>query len=352
MEQQGIPIHRGYYIEELRTVELGWWKTREHNAAFIQLEGMRGITEVRVTEIPAGGALPPLKLGFDEVVYVLQGYGITSLNGQGGKDTKSFEWQPHSMFLLPRHYTHQFTNTRGDVPVRLMHFNYMPAGMSGSNNPNFFFNNSFEEPEQTLDQIYSQARVEHVGSEPGMDPYLWYGNFFPDMAAWDKLAELQNRGAGGHHVQFQFPDTEIYGHMSVFEPRLYKKAHRHGPGVAIVIPMGEGFSIMWPEGGEKVVAPWHEGSFFVPPDRWYHQHFNVGGTSARYIAFSASPQFGIWERVRDPNDQIEYPEEEPWIREKFEGELARRGISSLMPDVAYKDRDYTWEPRGSYTAPV
>ena len=26
MEAQGIPIYRGYYIEDLRTLELGWWR--------------------------------------------------------------------------------------------------------------------------------------------------------------------------------------------------------------------------------------------------------------------------------------------------------------------------------------
>lgn len=52
MESVGIPIHRGYHVEDLRTVELGSWAERQYSAAFIQLEGMRGITEVRVTEIP------------------------------------------------------------------------------------------------------------------------------------------------------------------------------------------------------------------------------------------------------------------------------------------------------------
>jgi len=88
MESTGIPIHRGYHVEDLRTVELGWWAEREYNAAFIQLEGMKGITEVRVTEIPPGGTLPPLKLAFDEAVYVLQGYGLTSV-WQGDPSTSS-----------------------------------------------------------------------------------------------------------------------------------------------------------------------------------------------------------------------------------------------------------------------
>jgi hypothetical protein len=30
------------------------------------------------------------------------------------------------------------------------------------------------------------------------------------------------------------------------------------------------------------------------------------------------------------------------IRERFESELSRKGLTSLMPEVAYRDRDYEW----------
>jgi hypothetical protein len=70
-----------------------------------------------------------------------------------------------------------------------------------------------------------------------------------------------------------FPDSEMSCHMSVFPTRTYKKAHRHGPGRVIVIPGGEGYSILWEEGKERIVCPWHEGSMFVPPNKWFHQHF-------------------------------------------------------------------------------
>jgi hypothetical protein len=135
------------------------------------------------------------------------------------------------------------------------------------------------------------------------------------------------------------------GHMSVFPSQTYKKAHRHGPGVVIVIPAGEGYSVMWEEGKEKIVIPWHEASVFVPPNRWFHQHFNVGGIPARYLAFH-SPEglVGYSEKVADrQRDQIEYPDEGPWIREKFEAELAKRGFKSLMPEGAYRDRNFEWE---------
>jgi hypothetical protein len=44
----------------------------------------------------------------------------------------------------------------------------------------------------------------------------------------------------------------------------------------------------------------------------------------------------------DPANQIEYPDEDPWIRKKFEDELAKSGLKSLMPDEAYRDRDFEW----------
>src|SRR3989304_3735587 len=42
MESIGIPIHRGFYVEDLRTLKLGWWEERECKSAFIQLAGRAG----------------------------------------------------------------------------------------------------------------------------------------------------------------------------------------------------------------------------------------------------------------------------------------------------------------------
>src|SRR5262249_27625967 len=120
---------------------------------------------------------------------------------------------------------------------------------------------------------------------------FWYGNFFPDMRAWNKLDSNERRGAGGKSVFIQFPNSELTAHMSVFAPKTYKKAHRHGPGRAIIIPAGEGYSIMWEEGKEKIVCPWHECSMVTPPNKWFHQHFNAGGDMARYLALHPPMQF-------------------------------------------------------------
>jgi oxalate decarboxylase/phosphoglucose isomerase-like protein (cupin superfamily) len=351
MESQGIPVHRGYFVEDLREIELGPWSLRGCNAAFIQLAGMQGVVESRVQEIPAGGTLPPFKSSIDEICYVLSGQGATTVWSSKSDKRHTFEWSPRSMFLLPRNTWHQLSNMQGDKPVRLLHYNYAPMAMSAVGNPDFFFNNDFEEALPVSDDLFAEAQAttqEHIG-EGQAGRTLWLGNFFPDMGVWDKLMNRPGRGSLNRSVYMRTPGTELTMHMSVFESGTYKKGHRHGPGRVIVIPGGEGYSIMWAnEDSERIVIPWHEGSMFVPPDRWFHQHFNVGAASGRYLALHPPHQFsGIEENVdNQARDQIEYTEEEGWIREKFESELAQRGIATAMPDEAYTIPGYTWDYKG------
>lgn len=348
IESTGVPIHKGFYVEDLRKLELGWWEERKCQTAFIQLMGQEGVSSTRLTEIAPGETLPPLKFALDEVVYVVDGRGLTSIWYDDSRGKKNFEWQQHSMFVLPHGCTHQFSNMQGEKPVRLLHYSYFPMGLSAVPDPDYFFNNPRFNPDELAEQeaFYSEAKLVQAGQSDealGLRAY-WYGNFFPDMKAWDKLDANAKRGAGGKSVFIQFPNSEVTAHMSVFTSQTYKKAHRHGPGRAIIIPAGEGYTIMWEEGKEKIVCPWHECSMITPPNRWFHQHFNAGGMTARYLALHPPMQFhGHAEKVEDrAKDQIEYPDEDPWIREKFAEELGKRGVKSLMPDEAYSNRDYEW----------
>jgi oxalate decarboxylase/phosphoglucose isomerase-like protein (cupin superfamily) len=354
MDSLHLPIHQGYFIEDLRQLELSRWEERGCDAAFIQLEGQQGITETRVHELPAQAVLPPVRLAFDEVVYVVQGRGATTIWSPGG-ERKSFEWGENSMFLLPRHHFHQFSNTSGTRPARLLHYNYFPLMVSASPEPEAFITTNHADsggPVQRFDleAMYAEPALKEVFADSDASwkrrGSTWVGSFFPDMSAWDKLSESRNRGAGGRSVAMEFPGSEIACHMSMFPPRTYKKAHRHGPGRAIVIPAGEGYSVMWEEGKDKVIAPWRPGSLITPPNKWFHQHFNTGQGSARYVAFHPPLQFdGHAEKVEDrARDQIEYVDEDPAVREMFESELAKRGLTSVIPDEAYANREYEFAP--------
>jgi mannose-6-phosphate isomerase-like protein (cupin superfamily) len=203
MESVGIPIHRGFYIQDLRTIELSWWEERKAMSAFIQLAGQEGVSAARVTEIPPGQTLPPLKFALDEVVYVVSGRGLTNIwYDNSGK--KSFEWQQHSMFQIPHGSHHQLSNMQGDKPVRLLHYSYFPLALSAVPDPDFFFNNPYPSPNELAEHegYYSEAKMVHMpqGADPKGRQVYWYGNFFPDMKAWEKLDANERRGAGGKSV--------------------------------------------------------------------------------------------------------------------------------------------------------
>ncbi len=362
IESLGVPIHRGHFVADLRTVDVGWWEERQCNVAFLQFMGMEGVSEGRIAEIAPGQTLPPQKLAIGETIYVLDGTGLASIwAGEGPK--RNFEWQPHSMFHVPRYATVQLTNARGDHPARVLHYNYMPMAMTVIPDPSFYYNNPYEDPALLYSdegESYSQAKA--VLGAGARDPKAeregavrddsipaashggawWIGNFFPDMASWDKLSPYRGRGAGGTSVKIMFPNSGMSASMSVFDSCMYKKAHLHGPGRVIVIPAGEGYSVLWEPNGNKVICPWGEAAVFTPPNGWYHQHFNLGEGPARYLKFGHLPQLSGSGGV-DGRAQIEYPDEEPWIRETFEGKLAERNLASMMPPVVYTDRDYEFD---------
>jgi hypothetical protein len=258
------------------------------------------------------------------------------------------------MFLLPRHHFHQFSNTHGSLPARFLHYNYFPLLLSASPDPSAFLTTHLGEAVEPradvdLEAMYAEPFVRVTQDEDVVwkrRQEVWVSSFFPDMSAWNRLHANQRRGAGGRSVAMEFPGSEISCHMSMFPPRTYKKAHRHGPGRAIVIPAGEGYSVMWEEGHDKVIAPWQPGSLITPPNKWFHQHFNVGQAPARYLAFHPPLQFdGHAEKVEDrARDQIEYVAEEPAIRERFEAELARRGMQSEIPPEAYEQPNFEFKP--------
>jgi hypothetical protein len=100
---------------------------------------------------------------------------------------------------------------------------------------------------------------------------------------------------------------------------------------------------MWAEGEEPKRYDWKVGTMIVPPNMWFHQHFNTGKTPARYLAFkhevvSIRNTQGVpkaWISRRLGGDQIDYVDEKPMVRKLFSEELAKNGMQSKM-DTAYE----------------
>jgi oxalate decarboxylase/phosphoglucose isomerase-like protein (cupin superfamily) len=316
--------------------------------AFVQLMGMEGVNELRVSELGPGETTDPFKFEVDEIVYVLEGRGITTVWSEAGAlrepqgPRRSFEWSPRSMFFLPRHYTHQFSNTSGQNKVRLMHYNYLPVALSACDSPDFFFNNKYMSAPPPTETQFSEAKA-YTNPEGRGRRQVWYGNFFPDMQAWDKLEPFWGRGAGSHVVGISFPDSAASCHMSVFPPGTYKKGHRHGPGAHVIILEGQGYSLMWRNQHESFEdIRWKPGTMLVPPGMWWHQHFNAGPTPARYLAIRwGSTKWkvtryldhqGIDKSAKAGGNQIEYADQDPRIHRMFVERCRDNGVEVQMDE--------------------
>jgi hypothetical protein len=106
---------------------------------------------------------------------------------------------------------------------------------------------------------------------------------------------------------------------------------------------------MWPEGEEPRRYDWEVGTMIVPPNAWFHQHFNAGTTPARYLAFKHGSQRNpqgvmmCWISRRLGGDQLDYADEKPVVREIFAKALRKHGLEPRM-DEAYRKELETLPP--------
>ena len=91
---------------------------------------------------------------------------------------------------------------------------------------------------------------------------------------------------------------------------------------------------------------WGMHSIYVPYDGAYHAHFNTSANEARVMAIysgtNATVMPGAGESgvitamvpTREGGTLIEYEDEDPEIRKRFEATLKENGVESSMPPVA------------------
>jgi hypothetical protein len=80
------------------------------------------------------------------------------------------------------------------------------------------------------------------------------------------------------------------------------------------------------------------GSLIIPPEQWFHQHFNTGTEPASYLALRYEGSRDHDERglplssisVKEGGGQIEWEDEDPTVREMYREECAKAGIEFRM----------------------
>jgi oxalate decarboxylase/phosphoglucose isomerase-like protein (cupin superfamily) len=331
---EGLEIISALYVPDLRTVDVKPWPRRGGKGVYINHDASRTSNDCYVCEIAPGKKLEPQRQLFEEMILVLSGRGSTSVwNDAGARIT--FEWKAGSMFAIPLNASHQHFNGSGQEPVRYVAVTNGPSVMNLYDDPNFVFHRAYDFKNRFAGEPdYFSPKTEPQG-------FLLPTNFVPDAVNLP-LISAKERGAGGGHIRFNMAKGSMSSHISQFPVGTYKKAHAHGPSAHVIILSGEGYSLMWPEGEEPKRYEWQVGSLIVPPNKWFHQHFNAGKTPARYLAFKHEVALirnsqGVptaWISRRVGGDQIDYADETPEVRNMFSEALSRHGIEPAM-DAAY-----------------
>jgi oxalate decarboxylase/phosphoglucose isomerase-like protein (cupin superfamily) len=358
LKAENIPVYHDYHIANLRTVEVKPWKRLGVRGAYIDLKGGEGVNDGYVCEILPGERTTPQRYLFEEVIYILSGEGESLLWTPDGPK-RSVKWQAGSVLAPPLNVWRQHVN-RGATPVRFLAITNAPVVIDLFHSTDFVFNNdhAFRDRYNNEPDYFGAGKdkLRHKETTPetseiarGVD--TWEGGLVPD-ARTIGLYAVKERGAGNSRIELQLSDNTMQAHISEFEVGTYKKAHRHGPGSHVVMLNGRGYTLMWKgalkysEAPTQVRVDWTEGSLFVPPDGWFHQHFNTGSDPARYLAATWGGD-GKWftralggggrthrlgkTSTRKGGNLIEYEDEDPAIREIFAAELRKSGVKIKMP---------------------
>jgi quercetin dioxygenase-like cupin family protein/oxalate decarboxylase/phosphoglucose isomerase-like protein (cupin superfamily) len=327
---EGLPTVSGYFVKNLLKLELAPWKSSGDGlAAIINLVGTGGFNDAYVCEIPAGKSLKPHRHLFEETIYILKGQGATSVWLDESKK-QSFEWHTGSYFAIPMNAWHQHFNVSGAEAARYVAMTSAPRVIDTFDDYEFVFENPF-----VFKSRFKAEEGYFKEAERKTDSRRWETNFVADVMACQM--NEGGRGVGVKSLGFGMVNGTMKSHSSFWPVGTYKKAHRHGPGIHVVILKGYGYSLMWQEGQEVERIDWEPGSVFVPPEMWFHQHFNAGKDPVLFLAIgwgSDKPKAGgkqyVYKSVKEGGDQIEYEDEDPQIHRDYEVALVKAGATCRM----------------------
>jgi len=338
LAREGIPVVRGAVVADLAALRLAPYLRTGGDATWVVLDGAGGTNATLLQGIGPGASLKPQKHLYESVIYVLEGRGAATVGYQGAPQ-QTFEWRRGSAFAIPLNASFELHNGSGSERALYAEVSAAPLVMDLFRNDEFVFNNPARFPERFQGEAgYFSGEAKHLGGR------LFETNFISDVRTYP-LRPWAERGRDSNNATFEIGENALICHISEFPVGMYKKAHRHGPGAHVFIVGGEGYSLMWPTAGDRIRYEWRAGSLIVPPDRCFHQHFNVGATPARYFAIRwggvKHPMHGLnWEQrkvdvsLKAGGDQVEYEDQDPEIHRLFEEELARRGVRSRLPALA------------------
>ena len=339
LAREAIPVTEDFGVD-LLAVPTAPWARYGVNGAAVHLKGRGDFLCMFVFELPPSAATAPQRHLYEEVFYVLDGRGSTTIETQDGR-RHSFEWGPRSLFAIPLNARYRLFNGSGGAPARLVSTANLPAVLNMFHDEDFVFANGHDFEARVGNAKYFSGEGDFIPIRPGN--HLWETNFVPDLGAIE-LQPWSDRGAGGSNIMFILADGTMHAHISEMPVGTYKKAHRHPADFHVMCVTGTGYSLLWYEGERDWVrVDWKHGTVFAPPDAMFHQHFNTSAVPARYLATAyGSLRYpftegkrralfgGVSTSVKAGGNQIEYADQDARVHELFRQETAKNGVAVRM----------------------
>src|SRR5438045_2181010 len=150
IEREEVPIHTGYFLENVRTAQLKPWKRLGANGAIINLEGAEATDGAYLCEIAPGAGTNPQRYMFEESICVLDGEGETTVWHEN-RPKQTFKWKKGTLFSPPLNTWRIHKNT-GRTPARFISVTDLPLVMDLYHNADFIFNNDFVFPDRYNNQ--------------------------------------------------------------------------------------------------------------------------------------------------------------------------------------------------------
>ena len=311
-KQRHVPVFEGLMIQDARTQPLRPWADMGVDGLYVRMADYQ-IIDGWVLEIPPKGSSKPLRHMFEVGMFFFGGPGRVTVQ-QEGRRPQEVPFKYRTLFCVPLNARYQIFND-GNEPVRLMAVTSFPYVMNSMNSEKFVFENPFEFRDRYDADEDFLRKSEKTAVRETVTNYVEDALGF-ELEAWDE------RGKGTTNMNWEMGGNSMLSlHVSEMPGAVYKRAHRHTSDAFILLLSGKGYSLTWPEGmyDKRVRVDWTEGTIFVPPTYWYHQHLNPGTDSARYLAINA-PTLVTNLGLRF-EDQLE--PDLPQIAQEFEAEVAR-----------------------------
>jgi gentisate 1,2-dioxygenase len=274
-----IPIFEGIVINDVRTIELQPWPQLGETIRGLYLKfSDYQMTDGRILELPPHGSAKSQRHFFEMGVYLFGGPGHTIIQHEDG-ESQRIDWDYKTLFSIPLNVRYQHFND-SDQPVRMLAISSFPFLMNAIDNERFLFDNEFEMRDRFDPGQDFQNTVKHIL------PNRAVRNVVPDAVEHETVQQKHRRnGATGMSWQMA-GNTMLSLRVSEMAPEMYKTAHRHSSEAFILFVSGKGYSVTWSEGryAQRYRVDWSEGTLFVPPIYWYHQHLNPGSVPARFVA--------------------------------------------------------------------